>query len=387
MIVQFGDYVDATSAAQAQALADALRRWPNDVRVAFVPVPSATRPLGLLAAQTAAAGGAIDRYWEVHDRLFAKPPKQREDLERIAAASGLDVATWAASLADGLHRPWIDASVASARELGVVRAGAVFVNGRAAKGDASAIMALVASEREAMTGLVHDGLPRSEIYAEILAVADSPAPRNAAAGTGSPDPATNYAVPAADRPVLGPIDAPVTIIVFSDFQCPFCARVQPVLEQLRAGHPDEVRVVFRNLPLAFHQHARELAKVALAADAQGKFWPMHDLIFARKEMNAANWKPLAKRLRLNAGKMIRVMNSEEVEQKIVEDEAAAKAFGVNGTPSFFINGRFIGGAQPIEGFERIVNEELVKAKEFAAHDPGGAGTFYDRMIEGFTPAD
>jgi protein-disulfide isomerase len=385
-IVQFGDYTNAVSATQARAIADALQRWPSDVGTAFVQLPARSRKVSRLAAQTAASAGDADRFWQVHDRLFATPPQSEADLERIATEAGLDLAAWKQAIAGEIHRQWIDQNTASARELGIVRAPALFVNGRPIDGDAEAILAMVASERDAIAELVADGLPRAETYAEILAVADVPKPIPSASKDGL-DPQLNYAVPAADRPVLGPVDAPVTIVVFSDFQCPFCARAQETLTQLRARHPDDVRIVFRNMPLAFHKQARELAKVALAADAKGKFWAMHDLIFANRITRDGEWKSFAKKLKLDARKLAKAMQSPAIETKIQEDEAVARAFGVTGTPTFFVNGRLLGGAQPLEEFERIVLEELGKAKAVIAHDAGGEGSVYDRMIEGFIPGE
>lgn len=383
-IVHFGDYTHAPSAAAARVIDQALARWPDDVRLAFVHVPSPRRPLAHAAAQSAAASGAIDRFWQLHDRLFARPPTDMAGLEQAAVDVGLDANTWRQALADDLHRPWIDASIASARALGVARPGVVAVNGRIAPATPDGLAALIASERDAMAKLVGEGLPRSDVYTEILAVGDVPTALAGANNDGSVDPLTNYAVPAAGRPVLGPVDAPITIIVFSDFECPFCARVQGVLKDLRAKHPQDVRIVFRNMPLAFHPHARDLAMAALAADAHGKFWPMHDLIFAHAE-KTADWRPLAKRLRLDPRKLAQTMKSPLIAQKLAEDLADAAAFGVAGTPTFFINGRMFGGAQSVEDFERVIAEELPKAREFAANDLGGEGTFYDRMIDGFAP--
>lgn len=382
-IVHFGDYTDPKSAAQARAIDEALRRWPDDVRLAFVHVPSSSRPVARMAAQTAAAAGAVDRFWDVHDRFFAEPPTDAAAVERIAVAAGLDRVAWAEALADHVHEPWIAANVAAARELGVARAGVVSINGRTGPKDAAAMVAAIGDEREATAALVREGLPRAEIYAEILAVADVPKPLGAAAAPGAIDPQINYAVPAAGRPVLGPVDARVTIVAFSDFQCPFCARAQATLAEIRKRHPDDVRIVFRNLPLAFHAQARDFAKLALAADGLGKFWPMHDLIFESGGRDFTQWKRFAKKLRLDPRKLARAMAAPAIEQALVEDAAVAAAFGARGTPTFFINGRLLGGAQPVDAFEALITEELAKAEAFAAEDPGGAGTFYDRLIEGF----
>lgn len=392
----FGDFTDAASATLAAGFEAARVRWPDDVRVEFVHVPASTRPLALEAAQVSIEAGRSGRFWALHDRLlFGTKVTDHAGLVEAAEAVGVPRASVEQALADRVHRPWIDANTSAARALSITGAGVGFVNGRAAPLDVDGIVALVEQERAAIAALVRDGLPRAAIREEILASAEPPSPRPPSpTGPSGPDPAVNYAVPALDRPVLGPRDAKVTVIVFSDFQCPFCARVQPVLKQLREAHPDDVRIVFRNLPLAFHGHARELAKLALAVDAMApargrttsKFWRFHDLLFQRKELGEANWKLFAKRLGLDPKRVEKASGAAAIEAKIVEDEADAKAFGVSGTPSFFVNGRILVGAQPFESFDALVREELAKAQAFATDDAGGSEAFYDRLVRGFAPS-
>lgn len=392
--VLFGDFTDRGSATLAAGFEAARVRWPDDVRVEFVHVPAVTRALAQDAAQVAIEAGRSGRFWAMHDRLFATEVADREALVAAAQELGLGREAVLQALADGVHRPWIDANTSAARALGIGAAGVGFVNGRAAPLDVDGIVALVDDERAAIAALVREGLPRAAIREEILASAAPPTPGPPASATaGGPDPAVNYAIAALDRPVLGPRDAPVTVIVFSDFQCPFCARVQPVLEQLRAAHPDDVRIVFRNLPLPFHRHARELAKLALAVDAlaparggaRSKFWRFHDLLFARKELGEANWKFAAKRVGLDPKRIAKASLAAAIEAAIVRDEEDARAFGVSGTPTFFVNGRVLVGAQGLESFEALVREELAKAQLFAKDDPGGSEPFYDRLTQGFAP--
>lgn len=383
--VLFGDFTDPDSAVAASALATARERWPDDLRVAFVQFPNPMRPIARMAAETAIFAGGRDGFWKMHDRLFATPPTDRRALQAAVVELGLDTAAWNAALDGKLHRGWLNADADAARELGVTRAGTLFVNGRLAPRDAEGIVATIAGERDDMAELVRGGMPREAVYAEILAVTAPPAAATAVVDPASPDPRINYAVPAHDRPVRGPVDARVTIVAFLDFQCPFCARVQSTLDDVLRAHPDDVRIVFRNLPLAFHKDARTLAKIALAAERKGKFWEMQALLFARKELGAANWKPLAKRLRLRPAELEAIAARPEIERTIAEDELIAAAVGASGTPTFFVNGRLLSGAQPLDSFEALIDEELAKADEFAAHDPGGGGTFYDRLIVGFAP--
>jgi protein-disulfide isomerase len=384
-IVHFGDYTHPDSIAQAKIIGDALTKWPDDIRVAFVHVPQNPSKLARQLAQLAAAAGAQHRFWEAHDRLFAQPVGKLEDAGKVLAGIGIDVDAALKATEDRVHAPWLAGSITSARELGIARPGVVMVNGRSP--DDVALGELIAAERDTMASLVADGLPRADIYAELLASASMPAPLAPPPKPGELDGAVNYAIPVAGRPVVGPPDALITITVFSDFQCPFCQRAHGICAELRRRHPDDVRCAFHNLPLPFHSRARELARAALAADALGKFWEMHDAIFAIDAGAPDGWKAAAKRANLDPKKLVRGMKSAEVARRIAEDERLAKALGVSGTPTFFVNGRPMPGANDVDAFEAVIAEELPKAREFAARDPGGEGTFYDRMIAELFTAD
>lgn len=380
-IVQFGDYTDANSVAQAKVIAAAVAQWPEDIRVAFIHVPQPRMPLAKQLAQVAAAAGAQHHFWEAHDRLFAAPVTSFEAVPKALAGLDIDVTAAVQATNDGVHKPWLAGSVRSARDLGVARPGVVMVNGRSP--DDVELGKLISDERDTMLRLVDQGLPRRDIYPEVLASASIPVALAGPAQRGALDPSVNYAVPVAGRPVLGPLDAMITVTVFSDFQCPFCAKAHQLCSELRRRHPEDVRCAFHNLPLSFHPKARELARAALAADGQGKFWPMHDAIFAGDASANDGWKKAAKRAKVNTKKLARAMASPEVELRIADDERVAASVGVAGTPTFFVNGRAMPGANDIAAFEALIAEELPKARAFASRDPGGEGSFYDRMIEEF----
>jgi protein-disulfide isomerase len=165
-----------------------------------------------------------------------------------------------------------------------------------------------------------------------------------------------------DSPVFGPKNAKVTIVEFSDFQCPFCSRVVPTVQQIKQAYGKDVRIIFRNQPLPFHNNAKPAAQAALAAHAQGKFWEMHDKLFAnQKALEQADLEKYAQELGLNMAKFKADMESDKVKAKIAADMAAGSSVGANGTPTFFINGRTLVGAQPFEAFKKVIDEELKKA--------------------------
>jgi protein-disulfide isomerase len=173
---------------------------------------------------------------------------------------------------------------------------------------------------------------------------------------------------AAVGPAKGPANAPVTIVEFSDFQCPFCSRVNPTLEQVMAKYGDKVRVVFRQYPLSFHQHAQKAAEASLCAHEQGKFWQMHDEMFKNQQALAVDQlKTTAAGLGLNAETFNTCLDSGKYAAQVKADFEAGSAAGVSGTPAMFINGRFINGAVPLEQITKVIDDEL-KRKGVAATD-------------------
>jgi protein-disulfide isomerase len=159
-------------------------------------------------------------------------------------------------------------------------------------------------------------------------------------------------------PSRGPANAPVTIIEFSDYECPFCKRAEPTVEQVVAAYPDKVRLVYRHYPLPFHKTARPAAEAAACANAQGKFWEYHDKVFVAASLDEASLKKIAGEVGLDQAKFDTCLANKEMAKAVDKDMADASAVGVRGTPAFFINGRMISGAQPFEKFKVIIDEEL-----------------------------
>ena len=171
-------------------------------------------------------------------------------------------------------------------------------------------------------------------------------------------------VGADDDPVKGMKNAPVTIIEFSDFQCPFCERfftqTLPLIEKnyIQTG---KVRLVYRDFPLGFHENAEKAAEAAECADEQGKFWEYHDKIFANQNaIGVSNLKQYAETLGLNMEKFNSCLDSGKMASEVKEDLKDGTKYGVTGTPSFFINGINLVGAQPYSVFEQIIKQEIEK---------------------------
>jgi protein-disulfide isomerase len=165
---------------------------------------------------------------------------------------------------------------------------------------------------------------------------------------------------AAVGPARGRSDAAVTIIEFGDFQCPFCRKAEDSIRSLLERYPQQVRLVFRNLPLTeIHPNAQMAAEAVVCANRQGAFWPMHDALYADQSALGLNGlKATAQRLGLDAEQLTACMAEPATAQAIAADTAAADNLGISGTPFFFINGRPIDGDVPVEQFQEIIDSEL-----------------------------
>jgi protein-disulfide isomerase len=187
-------------------------------------------------------------------------------------------------------------------------------------------------------------------------------PAAAAAAPGRPDPSRRYTVNTSGSPSRGSEDAKIAVVEFSDFQCPFCSRVTPTLEEVLENFGDDVRIVFKHLPLGMHPKAPAAHAAAEAAHRQGKFWEMHDLIFAKQaEMSPEKYVEYAQQIGLDVERFERDIASEDVKKKVAADASEAARLGVSGTPAFFVNGRYLSGAQPYGSFEALIKEELGKS--------------------------
>ncbi len=164
-----------------------------------------------------------------------------------------------------------------------------------------------------------------------------------------------------DDHVLGNYNAPVTMIEFADFQCPFCLQFESTLNKVLADYQGKVRLVYRHFPLAFHAEAEKAAEASECAAEQGKFWEMHDKIFEANQsqtMSVDQWKKIARSLGLKTTQFNNCLDSGKYANKIASEENEGQAAGVQGTPTIFINGELVSGALPYDSIKSVIDSKL-----------------------------
>lgn len=266
------------------------------------------------------------------------------------------------------HREVMDALVAQREALAELR--------HALAGLESEQLALRARQDE-MVREVSQGIAPPPADGEVESLADRldgiqaslddlraarPAAPSDAVKPGRPDPRLVYRMTIDGASARGPATAKVTVVACSDFQCPFCARAAPTLDQLAEIYGEELRIVFKHNPLPMHPRALPAAKAAEAAGKQGKFWPMHDKLFANaRDLTDAQFSVWASELGLDVARFERDMNDAKMDERVRKQSEQCIKLGARGTPSFFVNGRFLSGAQPVESFRALIDEEAIKA--------------------------
>lgn len=332
-VVEFFDYQCPYCAATIPALDEALRSYPQKIQLVLKNTPLSIHPDSMLAHQAALAAGEQGKFWEMHDLLFANRRKLKpENLLDYARQLNLDIAPFQQRLQSGYYKAAIEKDLALANSLDIHATPTFLINGQKLVGAQSA----------------------ERLKSAIEAALD---PRR------SPPPShTKTLVKDLDlshSPARGNKDARITIVEFSDMQCPFCAVVAPTLRQVLAQYPDQVKWVFKSFPLDFHADSPLAHRAVLAAGQQGKFWEMHDLIFAdQRKIKRDDLLQKAQTLNLDIVRFAADLDSPKVKQMVEADMEEAAQLEVDGTPTFFINGNKYSGALSLQRFREIIGKEM-----------------------------
>jgi protein-disulfide isomerase len=380
-----------------------VERYGRDVRVVWRnnPLPfHQNAPGAAEAALEAYAQRGDEGFWRMHDVLFENQRALgREQLEQYAQQQGLDMTRFRAALDNHTHQASIERDKQAAAQIGARGTPAFFINGRQLMGaqPAEQFQTVIDDEIRRANAQVAQGTPRNQLYAALMRGArTAPAAEPAGAGAAAkapparpqPDPNAVYRVPVGDSATRGPADALVTIVIFSEFQCPFCSRVRPTLDQIGERYGRDVRFVFKHNPLPFHDNAMPAAEAASEAFAQrgaDAFWRMHDLMFENQSaLTRADLERYATQVGLDMNRFRAALDGHTHQAAIEADQTLARSLGASGTPSFFINGRNLRGAQPFEAFQAVIDQEMTRARERVSAGTPRARVYEATIADGAT---
>ena len=336
-VIEFFDYQCPYCAATIPALDEALRSYPGKVQLVLRNMPLSIHPDSMLAHQAALAAAEQGKFWEMHALLFANRSRLKpENLLDYARQLKLDIARFQQRLQSGYYKAAVEKDIALANSLAIHATPTFLINGQKLVGAQSAERLKWAIDAALDPRNAGEALPPLEPTKAILKKLDF-----------------------SHSPVRGNKDAPITIIEFSDMQCPFCAAVTPTLRQLMTQYPNKIKWVFKNFPLEFHADSPLAHRAVLAAGQQGKFWEMHDLIFA--DQNAIKPSDLlqkAQRLDLDITRFKADLDSDKIKEMVEADLKEGAQLDVGGTPTFFINGNEYSGAMSLFQFQEIIGKEM-----------------------------
>lgn len=176
-----------------------------------------------------------------------------------------------------------------------------------------------------------------------------------------------------EGPSIGPSNAAVTIIIFSDFECPYCKQASAVMRQVVESYPRQVRIVFKQMPLAIHPNAFKAAQASVCAARQGKFWEYHDRLFKATDMSGGSLLNYAAETGLSTTEFAACLDSGESRAAVLKDMQEARRANIQGTPTFIINGKLLNGITSFENFKTAIDNELKQRAQSPASKPTGGG--------------
>ncbi len=312
-IIEYADFQCPFCAQQAPDVRKLQAEYPGTLTVTFKNFPLPFHKQSRAAHLAALAAGEQGKFWDMHDLIYQSPEHLAiSDLDRYAAKLGLDLEKFHRSVEDPGQSKLIDKDIAGGHALGINATPTFVVDGHTLVGRQSyaRLKQIIAAELKGESWM-------------------------------NPDPVS---IDASNAPSQGLETAAVTIVEFSDFECPYCARAVPEVRRIIRANHDNVRFVFKNFPLDIHPDSQLAHMAALAAGEQGKFWPMHDLIFAhQKTIKREDLMGFAAQLSLDMKKFQADLESPLLQARIQSDKQEGERIGVNATPTFYVNGEEFSG--------------------------------------------
>ena len=396
-IVIYSDFQCPYCSRVEPTLAQVREKYGDKVRMVWknnpLPFHQNAKPAAEAAQGVFALAGS-DAFWKFHDNAFKNQGSLNADnyvkwaqeagvKDAAAFKAGLDSHKWA----DKVEKDLNDGKAAGVQGTPAFFVNGVFINGAQPFDNFQKTIDQELSKAQAK---IAAGTPKSRVYVEMTKENKKNAPAAKDDDEPKEDDKTVFKVPVGSSPVLGSPSALATVVIFSDFQCPFCSRVEPTLKALRDKYGDKVRMVWKNEPLPFHPAAEPAAQAAMEVRAEKGdkgFWDVHDRFFAAQKdlMNGRDPNidaivKIATEAGASADKVKKAISDHTHKKEIDADKEAADDFQANGTPHMFINGRRLVGAQPQEKFEKIIDEEIKKAQDLIAKGTSPSQV-YDALIK------
>ncbi len=366
---------------------------PDKVRIVWkhnpLPFHKAARPAHEAAATVHALGGD---FWKFHDLAFSNQKSLTdENIKQWAVASGVDAAKFDAAFKAKQYASKVDQDMALARKIGASGTPAFRINGVELSGAQPfpKFKEIIDAQLAEAQKLVASGVKPADVYPKLVAQNAKSAP-DQAKGEEPPADTTVWKVPVgADDPVKGAKDALVTLVIFSEFQCPFCKRVDPTLKQILDTYKNDVRIVWKDNTLPFHPRAvpaATLARVAFTAKGNDGFWQAHDKLFeSQPKLEDADLQAIATSMGLSWATVEQAIKTNKFGDKFDASQDLAADLQARGTPHFFVNGIRLAGAQPFEKFKEVIDAQLAKAKQIVAKGTARAAVYDEIMKEGKEP--
>ncbi|MEZ4221260.1 MAG: thioredoxin domain-containing protein [Polyangiaceae bacterium] len=336
--------------------------YGNDVRIVWkdnpLPFHPRAKPASNFARHIYKTKGN-DGFWKAHDALFESQPKlEDEDLKAIAEKLGAPWDAIKAAIDGDKYAAKIDANAELAMDVEARGTPHFFVNGRRLSGAQpfDAFKKLIDEELGKAKAIVAKGTPRAKVYDEIMKEGKEPPPPEK----------KDVPKPDADSPAKGGAAAKIVIQQWSDFQCPFCKRVEPTIDELEKEYGGKIKVVWRDLPLPFHQDAplaAEACREAFTQKGKDGFWKCHGKLFEnQQDIKREALEKMATEIGLDMTKFKAALDNRTHKARVEKDAEIANKAGISGTPAFVINGYYVSGAQPTAAFKKVINRALKEAK-------------------------
>jgi protein-disulfide isomerase len=371
-IVAFMDFQCPFCAKSNKTLQKIRDEYDGKVRIVFKHLPLSFHKKAKPAARAALAAGEQGKFWEMRRKLFENRDKFKDkDMKAFTASLakkiGLDVKRYKKDFAKSKYDKVIKRDKKLARTLKAKGTPHFFINGTRIKGAQpyGRFKDEIQKQLKLVDKLKQQGVETTQLYPKLVDN-NYEKPETKQKDKKKDKSRTVKHVPVkADDPVTGNTENPlVTIVQFSEFECPFCKKAKPSIDKLMKNHGDEIRLVHKHLPLHFHKEAKPAARAAIAAQQQGQFWKMYDLLFDHQAKLGQDglYEKLAEKADLNLSQFREALQSSETDDKLARDRKLAEQAGVKGTPNFFINGVQVTGAQPYVKFKKLVEKQIDKAK-------------------------